>query len=211
MGSEMCIRDSPATVDTGNPPEADAIVNMGAYEYLAGDGDRNGTTDLLDYNRFADCVTGPDGGVSSDCIVFDLDADGDVDDRDFAVLQIAFTGEVRAPIVIGPFPINALQEVPPNTSPAEGTGSVTLSPDGFLHFNIVFDELMSAQTGAHFHGPAITGTNAGVQFSLPIGSPIIGIVGPLDAQQQSDLLDGLWYVNIHSALFPAGEIRGQVE
>ena len=64
---------------------------MGPYEYIAGDGDRDGDTDLFDYDMFADCVTGPGGGVSPECIFFDMDADGDVDHHDFAVLQIAFT------------------------------------------------------------------------------------------------------------------------
>ncbi len=128
----------------------------------------------------------------------------------FAVLLLAVTAS-NAQIGIGPFPIDGLQEAPPNSSPATGIGSVTLSPDGFLDFNIVFDGLVGAQIAAHFHGPATPGQNAGVQFTLPLGSPIIGSVGPLDAQQQSDLLDGLWYVNIHSTIFPGGEIRGQVK
>ena len=84
--------DDPATVDTGNSPEADTIVDMGAYEYIAGDDDRDGDTDLFDYDMFADCVTGPGGGVSPECTFFDMDADGDVDHHDYAVLQIAFTG-----------------------------------------------------------------------------------------------------------------------
>ena len=146
-----------------------------------------------------------------ECIFFDMDAYGHVGVLDFAVLPSAFTGEARAPIETGPFPINGLLEVPPTKPLATGIGSVTLSPDGFLHFNIVFDGLVAAQTAAHFHGPAIPGKNAPVQFPLPLGSPIIGSVGPLDAVQQSDLLDGLWYVNIRSNQFPGGEIRGQVE
>ena len=30
------------------------------------------------------------------------------------------------------------------------------------------------------------------------------------AQLKSDLLGGLWYINIHTTAFPGGEIRGQV-
>ena len=32
----------------------------------------------------------------------------------------------------------------------------------------------------------------------------------LDDIQESDLLKGLWYINIHSDFAPLGEIRGQV-
>lgn len=29
--------------------------------------------------------------------------------------------------------------------------------------------------------------------------------------QEADLLAGLWYINIHTSMFPGGEIRGQVQ
>ena len=52
--------------------------------------------------------------------------------------------------------------------------------------------------------------NAGVIFPLPLGSPKVGILGPLTVVQLAELTGGLWYVNIHSNLFPGGEIRGQI-
>ena len=125
------------------------------------------------------------------------------------VLLLAVTA-ANAQIGIGPFPIDGLQPVPPTNSPGTGIGDVTLQPNGMLDFDIVFQGLLANEIAAHFHGPAMPGQNAGVQFGLPPGSPKIGSVGPLDAQQQSDLLEGLWYVNIHSTQFPGGEIRGQV-
>lgn len=69
-------------------------------------------------------------------------------------------------------------------------------------------------TLVHFHGPATTTENADVA---------IGIVGAaaansgrhsgtvtLTAAQEADLLAGLWYINLHSTTYPAGEIRGQL-
>ena len=126
-----------------------------------------------------------------------------------AVLLLAVTG-ASAQIDIGPFPIDGMQQVPPNASPGMGIGFVTLQLDGTLDFNITFQDLLGVEIAAHFHGPADFGENAPVLFGLPLGSPKIGSVGPLNAQQQSDLLAGLWYVNIHSNMFPGGEIRGQV-
>ena len=126
------------------------------------------------------------------------------------VVLLSAVTAANAQIGIGPFPIDGLQQVPPNPSPGMGIGDVTLQPNGMLDFDIVFRGLLANEVAAHFHGAAMPGFNAPVLFPLPLGSPKIGSVGPLNAQQQTDLLNGLWYVNIHSALFPGGEIRGQV-
>lgn len=96
------------------------------------------------------------------------------------------------------------------TSSATGTGNFTLRDDNMLEYNISFDPLASGEIAAHFHGPAPAGQPAGVQIPLPLGSPKVGVAGPLSAQQKADLMAGLWYVNIHSNQFGSGEIRGQV-
>ena len=97
-------------------------------------------------------------------------------------------------------------------TPSTGTGSGTfvLRDDDVFEYEIVFDGLVAPESVAHVHGPALPGVNAGVVFGLPLGSPKIGNFGPLTAQQKADLLAGLWYVNIHSTLYTAGEIRGQI-
>lgn len=97
-------------------------------------------------------------------------------------------------------------------TPSTATGSGTLSFDDVtdtLDWNISFQGLLGTQTAAHFHGPAPAGSSAGVQITLPLGSPIVGSA-VLNASQQTDLLNGLWYVNIHSSLYGGGEIRGQL-
>ena len=109
------------------------------------------------------------------------------------------------------FPIDASQVVmPPSTSTASGIGNVTYNPGTMmLNWNITFSGLTSAQTAAHFHGAAMPGMNAGVQVGIGVGSPAIGSA-PITALQAAGLLNGLWYVNIHTTNFPGGEIRGQV-
>ena len=47
------------------------------------------------------------------------------------------------------------------------------------------------------------------QVPLPLGSPKSGSA-TLEPEQVSQLLAGLWYINIHSTHSPGGEIRGQV-
>jgi hypothetical protein len=94
-----------------------------------------------------------------------------------------------------------------------GTGIGTMTLDTVtndLNWNVSHSGLSAAVTAAHFHGPALPDQNAGVQVDIGISSPSIGST-VLTPAQAADLLAGLWYINIHSANFPAGEIRGQVD
>ena len=113
--------------------------------------------------------------------------------------------------------LNSGQEPPPNTndSQAFGVAFVTFNRgSGELCFSISYEEsaLTSEETNAHFHAPAPPGENAPVVVQLPTpGSPKNGCVTPdLTEDQRRALFRGLWYVNIHTANNPGGEIRGQV-
>ena len=96
-----------------------------------------------------------------------------------------------------------------------GTGSATITFDdvtNLLSWNISWSGLSGALTVAHFHGPALPNQNAGVQvdfLSIAPGNPSIGSA-TITASQATDLLNELWYLNIHSSTFTGGEIRGQV-
>ncbi len=100
-----------------------------------------------------------------------------------------------------------------------GSGSATLTFDdqtNLLSWSGSFSGLSQAFTVAHFHGPATPAQNAGVALGIAVTTDPGGLSGTfngsatLSAGQASDLLAGLWYVNIHSAFAPGGEIRGQV-
>ena len=106
--------------------------------------------------------------------------------------------------------IDGAQEVPPSGSPATGFGCFLLNLDNTLDYQVSYVGLTGAETAAHIHGPAPVSLNAGVVFPFAVGSPKIGTFGPLTAAQVADLSNGLYYVNIHSTLFPGGEIRGQI-
>lgn len=106
--------------------------------------------------------------------------------------------------------LSGAQEVPPVMSDGSGTGIFTLAPDGsWLTYFIEFADLEAPETVRHIHR-AERGSNGPVVFDLPAGSPKTGTL-MLEAAQQADLLAGLYYVNIHSELFPPGELRGQIE
>ena len=107
-------------------------------------------------------------------------------------------------------PLSGRNEVPPNASPGTGTGKVDL--DGsVLKWTITYSGLTGPVTAGHFHGPAAPGANAGVvlPFTGSMASPITG-TATLTPAQLADVKAGLWYINLHTAAHPGGEIRGQV-
>lgn len=106
----------------------------------------------------------------------------------------------------------ATNAVPPVNSPATGTVDAVLDTQTrLLRWKMTFRQLSGPATMAHFHGPAAVGANAGVAlgFAAPVNSPYEGRA-TLTPQQAADLLAGKWYVNVHTARFPAGEVRGQM-
>ena len=108
--------------------------------------------------------------------------------------------------------LSGANEVPPVAS--SGLGQVVALLDrrtGLLRWKMSFNRLSGPVTGAHFHGPAAVGANAGVAlpFPVPVTSPYEGRATLTD-QQAADLLAGRWYVNLHTSRHPGGEIRGQM-
>lgn len=107
--------------------------------------------------------------------------------------------------------LNAAAEVPPTTSTGTGTATLTLDKaTKTLTWSVDYSGLSGDAVGAHLHGPAPAGANAGVEVPLAVGpSPLKGSKVLTDAQI-ADLEGGKLYVNIHTAANKGGEIRGQV-
>lgn len=110
--------------------------------------------------------------------------------------------------------LSGSKEVPPNDS--KGKGDVTATYDTAskkLFWKGDYSGLTGPATMAHFHGPAGPGKNAGVAVVIFGGpnakSPFEGSATLTDAQAKQ-LLDGEWYVNVHTGAHTGGEIRGQV-
>ncbi len=105
--------------------------------------------------------------------------------------------------------LDGARETPPHTTNARGTATLLLDKDEkTARVSLHFRDLSSTQTDAHIHGPAAAGESAPPVFDLPDGE-FDDFQITLTEQQVSDLKAGLFYVNVHTQNFPAGEIRGQ--
>ncbi len=106
--------------------------------------------------------------------------------------------------------LSARQEVPPNASTGSGRATVALDrTTRVLTWSVAYGGLTGPVTGAHIHNGA-AGTNGPVVVPFTVTpSPITGSTTLTDAQVQQ-LTAGTWYVNLHTAAHPGGEIRGQL-
>ena len=103
------------------------------------------------------------------------------------------------------------QEVPPVTTSATGSGTITVAADQSISGKIATTGIKG--TVAHIH-VAAPGTNGPVIVPLTKDGENGWAVGPgaklQDAHYQA-FKDGKLYVNVHSAANPNGEIRGQIK
>ena len=109
--------------------------------------------------------------------------------------------------------LSSAAEVPPNTSGGTGTVETAFNKQtNELSWIVTYQGLSGPLTAAHFHGPAMPGANAGVVVPVAAGitaSPIKGSA-TLTPAQAADLSAGKWYLNLHTAANPGGEVRAQI-
>lgn len=108
--------------------------------------------------------------------------------------------------------LSGAAEVPPNAS--AGLGQLQAEFDKAsrtLRYTLRYSGLSGPVKAGHFHGPAEAGKNAGVALGINNAgdSPVQGSA-VLTPEQAADLLAGKWYINLHTAANPGGELRGQV-
>jgi hypothetical protein len=124
----------------------------------------------------------------------------------FSWAQIEFTAE-----------LTGTQEVPQNLGLAgRGVGSFTLTGQD-LAFKVIVDGLTGPIADAHFHN-APAGVDGGIVRT--IRGDFVGNIAsgtwkssdpePLTQALISELQAGRLYINIHTVMFPGGEIRGQI-
>ncbi len=107
--------------------------------------------------------------------------------------------------------INGASEVPTNASTANGSATAKFDKaTKILTLNMTYGGLTA--TNMHIH-KAPAGVSGGVLFGIGTSpySYNINYTSPaLPAGQEDSLMNNLDYLNIHTAAFPAGEIRGQL-
>jgi len=110
---------------------------------------------------------------------------------------------------------NGSQEVPAVTTGGTGTATGTYNKNtNLLNYTVTWTGLSGNATLMHFHGPADPGVSAGVSLGITgfTSAPSGSYTGSatLTDDQETQLLGGKWYYNVHTAAHGAGEIRGQV-
>jgi len=106
--------------------------------------------------------------------------------------------------------LNGTSEVPPNTSPAVGTATLTYNRDTRI-FNLVVEYTTITPVAGHIHkGEVGVAGNVLFPFEEPLTSPINYTSPVLTEVQEAELYAGQYYVNLHTAQYQAGEIRGQL-
>ncbi len=105
-----------------------------------------------------------------------------------------------------------------------GTGSAALTVSGTtVNYTVAYQGVTGAPTGLHIHSPGGINATAGVSVDL-LTTPLTGLNGVLTGTFTASnirtagvsldsmlvlLRNGNAYVNLHTASFPGGEIRGQ--
>ena len=121
-------------------------------------------------------------------------------------------GEARGQVgkIIRTASLSAAQSVPTNTSSATGRGRTELDPVT-LALSVALTTSGVTGTAAHIHTGA-SGVNGAVVLPLIQGptNTWTAAATTFTAEQAASLVAGGLYFNVHSAAFPTGEIRAQI-
>ena len=117
-------------------------------------------------------------------------------------------GEVRGQIMTHVAFLDGAQDSV--ATPAKGFALFNINrATDTLSYYIKYAGLSSSEVAAHIHGTGVHTVSTGVVHTLPAGSPKIGS-WTYPAAMEQDVVDGHFYVNIHTSTNPGGEIRGQI-
>ena len=174
--------------------------------------------DLAPYNGGA---FGSNGSVSGVVILTDAQKSMMLAGRTYVNFHTSAntSGEMRGQIapVLMHATLNGANERPdPVSTTARGLGVFALVGNQ-LAFNLTYHGLSGTASASHIHGPATMSSSASVLIDLsPYNGGAYGASGSLAGtfaltpDQLALVVDGLTYVNFHTAANGGGEIRGQL-
>ncbi len=123
---------------------------------------------------------------------------------------VAAACATTASLPLGDAKLNGTQEVPPVSSSATGTAMITVTANKSVSGRVTTSGLEGKAAHIHLGAPGMNGgvvigltKNSDGSWSVPLGATLT------DAQYASYQAGNL-YVNVHTALNPGGEIRGQL-
>lgn len=121
--------------------------------------------------------------------------------------------------------MSGAQEFPANNSTAIGTLDVFYTKETrLLSYTFRWSGLTGPVIASHIHGVSPLGYNAGVVQTFNLANIVRCNAASTTAcgsysgtflvdgvvVKEEDLLNGMYYVNVHTSAFPGGEIRGQI-
>jgi hypothetical protein len=132
-----------------------------------------------------------------------------------AALAFVATTPVWAHVVEKTVQLTVDEEVPPPTVPSEptpsGTAELEVNEELAIEYNVTVQNLTGAAAAAHIHlgAPGVPGD---IVFTLAKvnDTTFTGETEPLTEAQLQTLMEGGFYVNVHTVANLAGEIRGQI-
>ncbi|MFM9908447.1 MAG: CHRD domain-containing protein [Chitinophagaceae bacterium] len=113
--------------------------------------------------------------------------------------------------------LDGSQEVPAKSSAGNGTMNLAYNrTTRTLSYTVKWNSLTGVPVGMHIHGSAGKGANAAIVQNFS-GFPVTQsgtytgtfFVDGVSVKEE-DFLRGGYYLNIHTAINPGGEIRGQI-
>ncbi|MEO5822534.1 MAG: CHRD domain-containing protein [Vicinamibacteraceae bacterium] len=136
----------------------------------------------------------------------------------FNIHTVNFTGgEIRGQATVDPVQISRLtsaQESPANGSTATGTGAVSINAAGTQALvSMTWSGLSGPATmgHAHFGNPKVSGPDVlDLSPAAATAGSVVDAIWNISPLQGAALRRGQYYLNIHTAANPGGEIRGQI-
>ena len=114
-----------------------------------------------------------------------------------------------AEIVTDSVELTGAAQVPPVETAGTGTAEVTVDTEGMtVAWVITYEGLTGEPVAGHFHAPA--GPDETAPPTLDIFADLAEGSVEVTAEQMEQITSGMSYINIHTAEYPDGEIRGQV-